>query len=107
MRIIARSTLTGFVQSRARPKDHLALKGGIQSWFHEVKAADWHSMADIKAAYRTSSIINSERVVFNIKGNDYRLIAAIDFRRKIVFVKWIGSHEDYDQIDAKTVQHER
>ena len=61
---------------------------------------------DIKRSYATASILNSERVVFNIKGNDFRLIAAVDYRRKIVYVKWIGSHADYDRIDGKSVQYE-
>ena len=84
-----------------------ALKGALDAWFHEVNAANWNSMADVKATHRSASIINAERVVFNIKGNDYRLITAMDFRRQCVFIKWIGTHEDYDEIDAETIRFTR
>ena len=63
------------------------------------------STADVKRAYGTASIISSDRVVFNIKGNDYRLVTAIDYARRVVFIKWVGSHREYDKIDAKTVQY--
>ena len=60
---------------------------------------------EVKLIYSTSSIVSADRVVFNIKGNDYRLVAAIDYGRQIVFIKWIGSHSDYDRIDARTVRY--
>jgi mRNA interferase HigB len=56
--------------------------------------------------YGSASIVGAERVVFNIKGNDYRLVTAIDYRRGIVFIKWLGAHKDYDKIDARTVQYD-
>jgi mRNA interferase HigB len=59
----------------------------------------------VKREYGTASIISSDRVVFNIKGNDYRLVTALDYERQIVFIKWVGSHREYDKIDAKTVQY--
>ena len=62
-------------------------------------------MVEVKLIYSTSSIVSADRVVFNIKGNDYRLVAAIDYGRQIVFIKWIGSHSDYDRIDARTVRY--
>ncbi len=72
---------------------------------HEVKGAQWRNSAEVKERYATASIVTAERVLFNIKGNDYRLVTAIDYRRQIVFIKWIGSHRDYDEIDARTVQY--
>lgn len=57
--------------------------------------------------YASASIVGSDRVVFNIKGNDYRLVTAIDYRRQAVFIKWVGNHSDYDKIDVKTVKYER
>ena len=60
----------------------------------------------MKRSYGTASIVSSDRVVFNIKGNDFRLIAAVDYRRQVVYIKWIGSHSDYDSIDARTVKYE-
>ena len=59
----------------------------------------------MKAYYGNASIVGADRVVFNIKGNDYRLVTAIDYRRGIVFIIWLGSHKDYDQIDGRTVQY--
>ncbi len=59
----------------------------------------------MKQSYANASILGRERVVFNIKGNHYRLVTAIDYRRKIVFIKWLGKHSDYDKIDARTVQY--
>ena len=57
--------------------------------------------------YRTASIVSADRVVFNIKGNDYRLVTAVDYEKGIVFIKWIGSHAEYDRIDVRTVTYER
>ena len=62
-------------------------------------------MADIKALYASASVVTADRVVFNIKGNDYRLVTAIDFERAIVFVKWIGSHRDYDKINVREIEY--
>ena len=60
----------------------------------------------MKRLYRTASIITAERVVFNIKGNDYRLVAAIDYEKSIVWIKWVGAHADYERIDVKEVEHD-
>jgi mRNA interferase HigB len=105
MRIIARRTLFRYVAARAGQKDQAALKAALGAWFDEVRKARWTSSADVKARYRTASIISSERVVFNIKGNDYRLVVAIDYEKGIVWIKWIGSHAAYDKIDARNVEH--
>ena len=107
MRIIARSTLRRFVDSRKRRKDHPALKAALDAWFAEVKKGTWKSTADVKRLYATASVVSSERIVFNIKGNDYRLVVAVDFGRGIVWIKWIGSHEEYDRIDVQEVEHEQ
>jgi len=78
----------------------------LDAWFHEAERAIWQNSADIKRSYATASIVSADRVVFNIKGNDYRLVAAIDYASQIVFVKWIGSHAEYDRIDARTVRYD-
>ena len=106
VRIIARSTLTRFVNNMAGQRVQRAVKSALDAWFHEVEKADWTSSADVKKSYANASILGSDRVVFNIKGNDYRLIAAIDYRRKIVFIKWLGTHAAYDKVDARTVRYE-
>lgn len=104
VRVIARGTLVRFSEALRGSKDFKVVKAALDAWFHEAQAANWSSPADVKNSYRNASIVE-DRVVFNIKGNDYRLIVAIDYRRQIVFVKWIGTHRQYDKIDARTVKY--
>lgn len=106
MRVIARRTLREFIESLAGHKDQPAVKAALDAWFQEVSRARWNTMADVKHAYATASIISSARIVFNIKGNSHRLVVAVDFEKSIVWIKWIGTHADYDSIDVKEVQHE-
>jgi len=82
-----------------------ALKAATDAWFHEAKTATWANMAEIKALYRTASPVTANRVVFNIKGNDYRLVVEINFRKRIVWIKWFGTHADYDRLNVKEVQY--
>ena len=103
MRIIARRTLRAFVESRDGHKDQAALKAAVDAWFDEVRKADWKSTADVKRHYASASVVSADRIVFNIKGNDYRLVVSVDFEKGIVWIKWIGTHEDYDHIDVKEV----
>ncbi len=105
MRIIARRTLREFIAKRAGHKDQPALKAALDSWFAEVSKADWISTADVKRLYATASIVSAYGQVFNIKGNDYRLVVTVDFEKAIVWIKWIGTHKDYDRIDVKEVEH--
>ena len=107
MRIIARRTLREYVERRRGYKDQPALKAALDAWFDEVKKARWTGAADVKRSYATASIISADRVVFNVKGNTYRLVAAVDFEKGIVWIKWIGTHKDYDDIDVNEVEHER
>jgi mRNA interferase HigB len=107
MRIIARRTLREFIQARAGHRDQGALKAALDAWFDEVRKARWTSSADVKRLYATASILSADRIVFNIKGNGYRLITAVDYEKGIVWIKWIGTHRDYDRIDAREVGHER
>jgi mRNA interferase HigB len=107
MRIIARRTLLEFIESRAGQKDHPALKAALNAWFHEVRRAKWRSTSDVKRLYATASIVSADRIVFNIKGNNYRLVVSADFDKSIVWVKWIGVHRDYDRIDVKKVDYEK
>lgn len=105
MRIIARRTLRDFVESRAGRADQQALKAALDAWFAEVSKAAWRSTADVKRRYATASIVGSERIVFNIKGNDYRLVVAVRYDLGLVWIKWIGTHADYDRIDVREVDH--
>jgi mRNA interferase HigB len=106
MRIITRATLSRFVDSLAGKRDRLAVKGALDAWFSEVSRAAWQSSQDLKRSYATASIVDAERVVFNIKGNSYRLVVAVDYARQTVYVKWLGSHVEYDRIDVRTVEYD-
>ena len=105
MKVIARSTLSTFVATLSGHKDRASVKTALDAWYFEVESAAWRSSQDVKKAFANASVLDSERIVFNIKGNSYRLIVAIDYHRQIVFVKWLGPHREYDKIDARTVQY--
>ncbi len=105
MRIVARRTLREFVESLAGQKDQPAVKTALDAWFDEVSKASWASSTDLKRHYATASIVSAERIVFNIKGNDYRLVVAVDFEKGIVWIKRIGTHKAYDRIDVAEVRH--
>jgi mRNA interferase HigB len=106
MRIIARRTLRAFIESLAGHKDQPAVKAALDAWFHEVKKAQWSSTADVKRSYATASVVTAERIVFNVKGNSYRLVVAVDFEKGIVWIKWIGTHKEYDRINVREVDYE-
>ncbi len=103
--MIGAESFREFIAKRAGFKDQPALKAALHAWFAEVSRVDWTSTADVKRLYATASIVSADRIVFNIKGNDYRLVVAVDFEIAIVGVKWIGTHKDYDRIDVKEVKH--
>jgi mRNA interferase HigB len=105
MRIISRRTLREFVERLAGQKDQPAVKAALDAWFHEVSKAAWTNSADVKKFYATASIVSAERVVFNIKSNDYRRVVAVDYEKHIVWIKWIGTHKAYDKIDLKEMHH--
>lgn len=98
MRVIAVSILRAFW---ARYPD---AEQPLKAWYEEVTRATWTQPADIKAQYRSASVLKNRRVVFNIKGNDYRLIVAVAYKLQIVYVKFVGSHKEYDAVDAETVE---
>ena len=97
MRIIARNTAIAFWER------HPETKASLLHWLHVVKAATWHSANEVQAAFSKAKALNGDRVRFEVAGGDYRLIAAFDFRRGIVFIKFIGTHAEYDRIDALEV----
>lgn len=102
MRIIKAGTLQGY----CREPRYRGAQKAVQAWIYEVKYSDWNSSAELKLKYKNASVISSKRVVFNIRGNEYRLIADIEYKLKIVFVVWFGTHKEYDKIDAKEVRYE-
>lgn len=105
MRVIARKTLRKFTDGLKGSKDQKAVKAALDAWFHEALRARWKGPADILKTYASASIVGADRVVFNIKGNSYRLVVAINYSHQIAFIKWIGPHADYDRIDVKTVKY--
>jgi mRNA interferase HigB len=105
VRVIARSTLREFVETLKGTKNHAPVKSALDAWFHEVETAQWKNPAQVKTAYANASIVGGDRVVFNIKGNSFRLVVAVDYLRQLIFIKWVGSHADYDRIDAAKVNY--
>jgi mRNA interferase HigB len=105
VQVIARRILLQFVASLKGQAGHKAVKAALDTWFHEARRAEWRNSAEVKSSYGTASVIRADRVVFNIKGNDYRLVTAIDYRRQIVLIKWLGPHREYDKIDTRAVQY--
>ena len=97
MRIIAISTLRDFYTK------HPDAQTPLQAWYALASRAQWKSPSDIKAAYRNASFTANNRVVFNIKGDDYRLIVLVRYDKGLLFVKFVGTHAHYDKIDALTV----
>ena len=102
MRIIAFRTLREFWEKA----EYADSENSLRSWYHEAKNADWNNANELKEQYKNASIVGEGNVVFNIKGNDYRLIVAIAYQRGWMFIKFIGTHKEYDKIDAETVSLE-
>jgi mRNA interferase HigB len=97
MRIIAKGPLRDFWEACPDAEEPL------MAWYREVEKADWSSPAEVKEKYRNASIVGDNRVVFNIKGNDYRLVVRINYRYRVVYIRFIGSHAEYDKIDVEEV----
>ena len=106
MRIVARRTLRRFVASLSGRADQQAVETSLDSWYDLVRKTFWSNTSDVKRMFANASIVGAERVVFNIKGNSYRLVAAVDFERSTVWIKWIGSHAEYDEIDVRKVEYD-
>lgn len=99
MRIISTSTLKSAI------KKYLIAEQSLLSWNDEVKNADWQNPNELKLQYKNASILSSKRVVFNIHGNSFRLIVDVEYRLKIIFIVWFGTHKEYDKINAKTISY--
>lgn len=98
MRVIAVSTLRAFAQG------HPDAQGPLLAWLAVAQAANWSTPADIKAQFGNASFVGNRRVVFNIKGNDYRLVVAVAYRLGALYIKFVGTHEEYDRIDVETIE---
>ncbi len=97
MRVIAKSTLRDFWVIHQDCEDQL------KAWFNEAEKANWESPAEIKLDYPSASVLPDNRVVFNIKGNTYRLVVKINYKFGLVWIRFIGTHAGYDKINAGTI----
>ncbi|MBR0929668.1 type II toxin-antitoxin system HigB family toxin [Bradyrhizobium diazoefficiens] len=100
MRIIALSTIKAFLDRASEPSD---AREPLMAWFRQVKRADWAKPADVKRDIRTASILRDGRVVFNVAGNKYRVVVWINYPYRVVYVRFVGTHRQYDAIDAQTI----
>ena len=97
MRIIAKKALREFWELNPDSEEPLL------AWYREAQKEDWDTPAKVKEKYRSASVIGDSRVVFNIKGNDYRLIAHVQYQASVLMIRFFGTHAEYDKIDAETV----
>jgi mRNA interferase HigB len=97
MHIISRKPLREFSEK------HPPAKAPLDTWFADVSRAEWSSFADIRAAYGSADVVAGNRVIFNIGGNKYRLVVKVAYKCGKVFVRFVGTHAEYDKIDAKTI----
>ena len=97
MRVVAKKILRDFW------KKHEDCEQQLKSWFREVQKSEWENPNQIKEEYPSASILNDNRIVFNIKGNNYRLIVKISFEYQIVWIRFVGTHGEYDKINANTI----
>ncbi len=80
-------------------------KKQLLAWYNEIRKEEFNNFNELKAMYGDASLVNSQRVVFNIKGNEYRLVVSINFRQKACYTIWFGTHKEYDKIDVATVEY--
>lgn len=99
MRIVSHRKLKEFYQTPGREDSEVAL----ERWYHSVEAAQWTSFADIREDFGSADSVGNQHYVFNIKGNRYRLVVVVKFLMGYVFIRFVGTHEEYDKIDAKTI----
>lgn len=99
MRVIAKRTLSEFWERPGRSDAELPLR----AWYGEAAKAAWKTPADIKQRYRSASFVAGNRIVFNIAGNKYRLVVLIRYDKRLIFIRFVGTHKEYDQIDVEHV----
>lgn len=97
MRIIAKKTLKEFYSNA----NYIDSQSSLESWYHEAIKSSWSNPNEIKAQYRHASLVGSNKVVFNICGNKYRLIVKINYLSQIIFIKFIGTHKEYDKLNIQ------
>lgn len=102
MHIISRRTIRDYWEGYSG-SDQIALENALKAWYREVKKAEWNNSNELKQKYRNASILKNGRVVFNICGNSFRLVVSVNYSIKVAYIKWVGTHKQYDDIDAEEV----
>lgn len=97
MRVISKKSLREFWET------HADAKTALQVWYEDAQRSEWRTPSDIKHSYRNASIIGDNRVIFSIKGNNYRLVVKIHYDRGVVYIRFVGTHREYDAIDAERI----
>lgn len=100
MRVISKRTLTNFWKGFSQYSD---AREPLEAWYREVKQEHWSIPTDVKAKYRSASILQGGRVIFNIAGNKYRLVVDINYPTEIIYIRFVGTHKQYDKIDPETI----
>ncbi len=103
MIVIGTEVVEIYFAHRAGHKGIKAARSQYDAWLHIVGGAQWRTPEDVKASYPKASILKGSRVVFNIKGNDYRLIARVQYQANVIAIRFFGTHAEYDEVDAETV----
>jgi len=97
MHVISRKKLSQFWEKHKDAED------ALKEWFKEAEHAEWKTTSDIKAHYNSADFIKGNRVVFNIKGNHYRLVVKVEYQAQIVLIRFVGTHSEYSKIDVETI----
>lgn len=92
MRVIAKKTIVEYYTK------HADARTALEEWFEKAELADWQNFSDVKDSFRSADWVGNNRIVFNIKGNDYRLVVLVLFKIKMVYVRFIGTHAEYDKV---------
>ncbi len=98
MNVIARGTISYYIEK------YPAAKTPLLTWYTEFLKVSFHNFNELKAVYGSASIVANNRVIFNIKGNDYRLVVSVNFKQLAAYIIWFGTHKEYDKINAETVE---
>jgi len=101
MVIISKTILNEF------SRKHPGAEGALLKWYSKTKAANWNNFSELKKTFNTTDFVGNDRYVFDIKGNQFRIVALIIFKTRTVFILFVGTHEDYDKIDASTITFEK
>lgn len=100
MRIISKSTLRRFWEEHPRGAE---AKSPLSTWYEIVRRTVWNTPADVKQTFGDASVLKAGRIVFNIAGNKFRIVASINYRRRAVYIRFVGTHAEYDDVDAETI----